>query len=63
MTIHFTWFHERFRVLPADANEETVHRYACDYIIIFSINDNNENRVHLQRLPFVVRFEELEKYR
>ncbi|RYR08482.1 hypothetical protein Ahy_B05g076186 [Arachis hypogaea] len=26
MTIHFTWFHERFRALPADANEETILR-------------------------------------
>ncbi|RYQ89305.1 hypothetical protein Ahy_B09g096020 [Arachis hypogaea] len=24
MTVHFTWFHERFRVLPADASEDTV---------------------------------------
>ncbi|XP_025683363.1 serine/threonine-protein phosphatase 7 long form homolog [Arachis hypogaea] len=32
MTVHFTWFHERFRVLPPDASEETVRIYARAYI-------------------------------
>ncbi|RYR21659.1 hypothetical protein Ahy_B03g066970 [Arachis hypogaea] len=27
-TVHFTWFHERFKVLSADAFEETVRIYA-----------------------------------
>ncbi|KAL4391217.1 hypothetical protein AHAS_Ahas03G0223000 [Arachis hypogaea] len=29
-TVHFTWFHERFRMLPVDASEDTVCIYACD---------------------------------
>ncbi|XP_015972335.1 serine/threonine-protein phosphatase 7 long form homolog [Arachis duranensis] len=33
-TVHFTWFHERFRVLPADASEETVRIYARTYIMM-----------------------------
>ncbi|RYR14633.1 hypothetical protein Ahy_B04g071281 [Arachis hypogaea] len=32
MTVCYTWFHERFRVLPADASEETVRIYARAYI-------------------------------
>ncbi|XP_072076888.1 protein MAIN-LIKE 1-like [Arachis hypogaea] len=33
-TVHFTWFHERFRVLPVDASEETVRIYARAYIMM-----------------------------
>ncbi|RYR04829.1 hypothetical protein Ahy_B06g084610 [Arachis hypogaea] len=32
MMVHFTWFHERFRVLPTDASEETM-----------STNNKNQN--------------------
>ncbi|RYR23064.1 protein MAIN-LIKE 1-like [Arachis hypogaea] len=32
--VHFTWFYERFRVLPDDATEETVHIYARAYIMM-----------------------------
>ncbi|RYR74235.1 hypothetical protein Ahy_A02g008878 [Arachis hypogaea] len=34
MTVCYTWFHEMFRVLPADASEETVRIYARAYILI-----------------------------
>ncbi|RYQ97667.1 hypothetical protein Ahy_B08g093748 [Arachis hypogaea] len=34
MTVHFTWFHERFRVLPADATEDTVCIYTRAYIMM-----------------------------
>ncbi|RYR52516.1 hypothetical protein Ahy_A06g027427 [Arachis hypogaea] len=41
MMVHFTWFHERFRVLPADASEETL------------FGDKSVNRVHLCWLPYL----------
>ncbi|QHO60205.1 uncharacterized protein DS421_3g105480 [Arachis hypogaea] len=66
MTIHFTWFHERFRVLPADTSEETVRIYVRAYIMILLstqfFDDKNGNRVHLQWLLFLVRLDELGKY-
>ncbi|QHO59411.1 uncharacterized protein DS421_3g98900 [Arachis hypogaea] len=34
MTVNFTWFRDRFRVLPADASEETVRIYARAYIMM-----------------------------
>ncbi|RYQ82060.1 hypothetical protein Ahy_B10g100636 [Arachis hypogaea] len=34
MTVHFIWFHERFRVLSVDATEDTVRIYARTYIIM-----------------------------
>ncbi|RYR04860.1 hypothetical protein Ahy_B06g084659 [Arachis hypogaea] len=33
-TVHFTWFHERFRMLPADASEDTIRIYARAYIMM-----------------------------
>ncbi|QHN97673.1 uncharacterized protein DS421_18g629370 [Arachis hypogaea] len=33
-TVHFTYFHERFRVLPDNATEETVRTYARAYIMM-----------------------------
>ncbi|RYR01328.1 hypothetical protein Ahy_B06g080194 [Arachis hypogaea] len=51
-TVHFTWFHERFRVLPADASKETVRIYARSYIMMLLSTqlfmDNSVNRVHLR---------------
>ncbi|QHO11585.1 uncharacterized protein DS421_15g499360 [Arachis hypogaea] len=65
-TIHFTWFHERFRVLPADASEETVHIYARAYIMILLSTqlfmDKSGNRVHLRWLPFVARLDDMGSY-
>ncbi|RYR59339.1 hypothetical protein Ahy_A05g025204 isoform E [Arachis hypogaea] len=34
MTVCYTWFHERFWVLPADASDETVRVYARAYILM-----------------------------
>ncbi|RYR56638.1 hypothetical protein Ahy_A05g022321 [Arachis hypogaea] len=66
MTIHFTWFHERFRALLADANEETIRIYARTYIMMLLSTqffcDKNVNRVHLWWLPFVVRLDELDNH-
>ncbi|RYR49149.1 hypothetical protein Ahy_A07g035464 isoform E [Arachis hypogaea] len=33
-TVHFTWFHERFRMLPNDATEEIICIYARAYIMM-----------------------------
>ncbi|RYR59165.1 hypothetical protein Ahy_A05g024999 isoform B [Arachis hypogaea] len=50
MTVHFTWFHERFSVLPPDANEETL------------FGDKSANRVHIRWLPFVANLDEMGRY-
>ncbi|RYR00546.1 hypothetical protein Ahy_B07g088670 [Arachis hypogaea] len=50
MTVHFTWFHKRFWVLPADASEETL------------FGDKNVNRVHLRWLSFLASMDDLGKY-
>ncbi|XP_072087060.1 serine/threonine-protein phosphatase 7 long form homolog [Arachis hypogaea] len=65
-TVHFTWFHKRFRVLPADASEETVRIYAHGYIMMLLLTqlfmDKSGNRVHLWWLPFVARFDDIGSY-
>ncbi|XP_072067037.1 serine/threonine-protein phosphatase 7 long form homolog [Arachis hypogaea] len=65
-TVHFTWFHEQFRVLPADASEETVRIYACAYIMMLLSTqlfmDKSANRVHLRWLPFVARLDDMGSY-
>ncbi|QHO44770.1 uncharacterized protein DS421_6g173570 [Arachis hypogaea] len=49
MTVCYTWFHQRFRVLPADASEETVRIYARAYIVMLLSSqlfaDKNANRL------------------
>ncbi|QHO11156.1 uncharacterized protein DS421_15g495700 [Arachis hypogaea] len=59
-TVHFTWFHERFRVLPADATDETVCIYARAYIMMLLstqlFGDKSGNRVHIWWLSFVAPF-------
>ncbi|RYR09314.1 hypothetical protein Ahy_B05g077571 isoform J [Arachis hypogaea] len=50
MTVHFTWFHERFRVLPPDASEETL------------FGDKSANRVHIRWLPFVANLDGMGRY-
>ncbi|RYR78450.1 hypothetical protein Ahy_A01g003268 isoform A [Arachis hypogaea] len=61
--VHFTWFHERFRVLPDDATEDIVRIYARAYImILFStqlFGDKSENRVHIRWLLFVARLNDM----
>ncbi|XP_057760056.1 protein MAIN-LIKE 2-like [Arachis stenosperma] len=64
--VHFTWFHERFRVLSDDAMEETVRIYARAYIMmLFStqlFSDKSGNRVHIRWLPFVARLDDMGSY-
>ncbi|RYR21883.1 hypothetical protein Ahy_B03g067184 isoform B [Arachis hypogaea] len=59
-------FHERFRVLPADASEETVRIYAHAYILMllssYLFADKNANRVHLRWLPYLASMEDLGRY-
>ncbi|XP_015931680.1 serine/threonine-protein phosphatase 7 long form homolog [Arachis duranensis] len=66
MTVCYTWFHERFRVLPADATDETVRVYARAYILmLFSSQlfaDKNANRVHLRWLPYLASLDDLGRY-
>ncbi|RYQ94512.1 hypothetical protein Ahy_B08g089428 [Arachis hypogaea] len=51
-TVHFTWFHERFKVLPANTSEEIVPIYAHAYIMMLLSTqlfmDKSGNRVHLR---------------
>ncbi|RYQ88330.1 hypothetical protein Ahy_B09g095585 isoform F [Arachis hypogaea] len=65
-TVHFTWFHEQFRVLPADASEETVRIYARAYIMMLLSTqlfmDKSANRVHLRWLPFVARLDDMGRW-
>ncbi|XP_052115022.1 protein MAIN-LIKE 1-like [Arachis duranensis] len=57
MTVCYTWFHERFRVLPADATDDIVRIYARAYIMMLLSSqlfaDKNANCVHLRWLPYV----------
>ncbi|QHN78142.1 uncharacterized protein DS421_19g658810 [Arachis hypogaea] len=66
MTVCYTWFHERFRVLPADASEETVRIYSRAYILILLSSqlfvDKNANRVHLHWLPYLASMVDLGRY-
>ncbi|RYR47383.1 hypothetical protein Ahy_A07g033313 [Arachis hypogaea] len=65
-TVHFTWFHERFRVLPANASEDTIRIYACAYIMMLLstqlFGDKSANRVHIRWLPFVAGLDEMGTY-
>ncbi|RYR25504.1 hypothetical protein Ahy_B02g059300 [Arachis hypogaea] len=66
MTVHFTWFRDRFRVLPADASEETVRIYARAYIMMLLstqlFGDKSANRVHIRWLPFVANLDDMGRY-
>ncbi|RYR31726.1 hypothetical protein Ahy_B01g056601 [Arachis hypogaea] len=57
-TVYFTWFHERFRVLPDDATEDTIRIYARAYIIMLFFTqlsgDKSGNRVHLRKEERVI---------
>ncbi|QHO18872.1 uncharacterized protein DS421_11g324180 [Arachis hypogaea] len=63
MTVHFTWFHERFRVLPPDASEDSNHIYARAYIMMLLstqlFGDKSANRVHIRWLPFVANLDDM----
>ncbi|XP_072062335.1 protein MAIN-LIKE 1-like [Arachis hypogaea] len=66
MIIYFTWFHERFMVLPADAMEDTVRIYACAYIMMLLstqlIGDKRANRIHIRWLSFVANLNDMGSY-
>ncbi|RYQ99578.1 hypothetical protein Ahy_B07g087523 [Arachis hypogaea] len=66
MTVCYTWFHERFRVLPADATDETVRVYARAYILMLLSSqlfaDKNANKVHLRWLPYLASLDDLGRY-
>ncbi|RYR46837.1 hypothetical protein Ahy_A07g032679 [Arachis hypogaea] len=66
MTVHFTWFHERFSVLPPDANEETVCIYARAYIMMLLstqlFGDKSANWVHIRCLPFLANLDDMGRY-
>ncbi|RYR23618.1 hypothetical protein Ahy_B03g068815 [Arachis hypogaea] len=66
MTVCYTWFHERFRVLPADATDEIVRIYARAYILMLLSSqlfaDKNANRVHLRWLPYLASLDDLGRY-
>ncbi|RYR46066.1 hypothetical protein Ahy_A07g031824 isoform C [Arachis hypogaea] len=66
MTVCYTWFHERFQVLPADATDETVRVYARAYILMLLSSqlfaDKNANRVHFRRLPYLASLDDLGRY-
>ncbi|RYR28634.1 hypothetical protein Ahy_B01g052781 isoform F [Arachis hypogaea] len=66
MTVCYTWFHERFRVLPTDATDETVRVYARAYILMLLSSqlfaDKNANRVHLRWLPYLASLDDLGRY-
>ncbi|RYR38545.1 hypothetical protein Ahy_A09g043594 [Arachis hypogaea] len=66
MTVCYTWFHERFRVLPADATNETVRIYARAYIMMLLSSqlfaEKNANRIHLRWLPYLASLDDLGRY-
>ncbi|RYR28644.1 hypothetical protein Ahy_B01g052781 isoform D [Arachis hypogaea] len=66
MTVCYTWFHERFRVLPTDATDETVRVYARAYILMLLSSqlfaDKNANRVHLRWLPYLASLDDLGRW-
>ncbi|RYR22371.1 hypothetical protein Ahy_B03g067657 [Arachis hypogaea] len=66
MTVHFTWFHEKFRVLPADASDDTVRIYTRAYItmLLFThlFGDKSANRIYIRWLPFVAKLDKMDSY-
>ncbi|XP_057755443.1 protein MAIN-LIKE 1-like [Arachis stenosperma] len=66
MTVCYTWFHERFRVLLADATDDIVRIYARAYIMMLLSSqlfaDKNANRVHFRWLPYVASLDDLGRY-
>ncbi|QHO54367.1 uncharacterized protein DS421_2g56140 [Arachis hypogaea] len=65
-TVSFSWFQNKFRVLPAHASEGTVQIYARGYIMMLLstalFTDKSGARVHLRWLPYVADLDGLGKY-
>ncbi|RYR70132.1 hypothetical protein Ahy_A03g016646 [Arachis hypogaea] len=66
MTVYFTWFHERFRVLSADATEDTIRIYTRAYMMVLLstqlFGDKSANRVYIRWLSFVANLDDIESY-
>ncbi|RYR73375.1 hypothetical protein Ahy_A02g007721 isoform B [Arachis hypogaea] len=59
-------FHETFGECPEGADEETVRRFACAYIMMLLgtqlFADKSGNRIHIRWLPYVTRLEDMGGY-
>ncbi|RYR56359.1 hypothetical protein Ahy_A05g022074 [Arachis hypogaea] len=64
--VNCTWFQETFGECPDGADEETVRRFACAYIMMLLgtqlFADKSGNRIHIRWLPYVARLEEMGHY-
>ncbi|QHN93547.1 uncharacterized protein DS421_17g593650 [Arachis hypogaea] len=64
--INCSWFQETFGECPEGADEETVQRFACAYIMMLLgtqlFADKSGNRIHIRWLPYVARLEEMGTY-
>ncbi|XP_072061975.1 serine/threonine-protein phosphatase 7 long form homolog [Arachis hypogaea] len=64
--VNCTWFQEAFGECPEGADEETVRRYACAYIMMLLgtqlFADKSGNHIHIRWLPYVARLEEMGSY-
>ncbi|XP_072056342.1 serine/threonine-protein phosphatase 7 long form homolog [Arachis hypogaea] len=64
--VHFTKFHERYRVLLQDATEDTVRICARAYIMMLLstqlFGDKSGNQVYIRWLPFVAKLDEMGSY-
>ncbi|RYQ92499.1 hypothetical protein Ahy_B09g098732 [Arachis hypogaea] len=64
--VNCTWFQETFGECPEGADEETVRRYACAYIMMLLgtqlFADKSGNRIHIRWLSYVARLEEMGGY-
>ncbi|RYR73373.1 hypothetical protein Ahy_A02g007721 isoform D [Arachis hypogaea] len=60
------WFQETFGECPEGADEETVRRFACAYIMMLLgtqlFADKSGNRIHIRWLPYVTRLEDMGGY-
>ncbi|XP_025673480.1 protein MAIN-LIKE 1-like [Arachis hypogaea] len=64
--VNCSWFQETFGECPEGADEDTVRRYACAYIMMLLgtqlFADKSGNHIHIRWLPFVARLEEMGTY-
>ncbi|RYR65298.1 hypothetical protein Ahy_A03g011237 [Arachis hypogaea] len=66
LAVSCSWFQETFGECPEGADEATVRRFACAYIIMLLgtqlFADKSGNRIHIRWLPYVARLEEMGGY-
>ncbi|RYR73379.1 hypothetical protein Ahy_A02g007721 isoform G [Arachis hypogaea] len=64
--VNCSWFQETFGECPEGADEETVRRFACAYIMMLLgtqlFADKSGNRIHIRWLPYVTRLEDMGGY-